>query len=154
MAEYNQHTQVRILQRALRLEDVCVDGGLRDFLRGQAIFLSIQSQDSWTTEIQRWTFLLSSGPMGNYAKRAAVLMCVVALVWFGVLALHLLLMLTFVGGDAFHLDTTFRILFRTGAAPLNYYQYSNPELDKLADLLGNSGIMPSRAIANRMRVWP
>ncbi len=43
------------------------------------------------------------------------------------------MMVTFVGGDAFHLDTTFRILFRTGAAPLNYYQYSNPELDKLMD---------------------
>jgi hypothetical protein len=63
-----------------------VDGGLRDFLRGQAIFLSIQAQENWTTEIQRWTFLLSSGAMGNYAKRAAVLLCVVALVWFGVLA--------------------------------------------------------------------
>ncbi|MET0702820.1 MAG: ABC transporter substrate-binding protein [Mycobacterium sp.] len=43
------------------------------------------------------------------------------------------MMLSFVGGDAFHLDTTFRILFRTGAAPLNYYQYSNPQLDKLMD---------------------
>jgi peptide/nickel transport system substrate-binding protein len=43
------------------------------------------------------------------------------------------MMLSFVGGDAFHLDTTFRIMFRTGAAPLNYYQYSNPELDKLMD---------------------
>ncbi|CAN5472103.1 ABC transporter substrate-binding protein [soil metagenome] len=43
------------------------------------------------------------------------------------------MMVTFVGGDAFHLDTTFRILFRTGAAPLNYYQYSNPEVDRLMD---------------------
>jgi len=43
------------------------------------------------------------------------------------------MMLSFVGGDAFHLDTSFRIMFRTGAAPLNYYQYSNPELDKLMD---------------------
>jgi len=43
------------------------------------------------------------------------------------------MMVSFVGGDAFHLDTTFRILFRTGAAPLNYYQYSNPEVDRLMD---------------------
>ena len=58
-----------------------VDGGLRDFLRGQAIFLSIQAQESWTTEIQRYTFLLTEIPMGNYAKRAAVLLCLVA--WSG-----------------------------------------------------------------------
>ena len=63
-----------------------VDGGLRDFLRGQAIFLSIQAQENWTTEIQRYEFLLTADPMGNYAKRAAVLLCLVALVWFGALA--------------------------------------------------------------------
>ena len=63
-----------------------VDGGLRDFLRGQAIFLSIQAQESWTTEIQRYAFLLGQIPMGNYAKRAAVLLCLLSLVWFGVLA--------------------------------------------------------------------
>ena len=63
-----------------------VDGGLRDFLRGQAIFLSIQAQENWTTEIQRYDFLLTQIPMGNYAKRAAVLLCLVALVWFAVLA--------------------------------------------------------------------
>lgn len=62
------------------------DGGLRDFLRGQAIFLSLQGQESWTTEIQRYTFLFSQIPMGNYAKRAAVLVCLVALVWFAVIA--------------------------------------------------------------------
>ena len=43
------------------------------------------------------------------------------------------MMVTFLGGDALHLDTTFRILLRTGAKPLNFYQYSNPELDKLMD---------------------
>jgi peptide/nickel transport system substrate-binding protein len=43
------------------------------------------------------------------------------------------MMVTFLGGDALHLDTTFRILARTGAKPLNFYQYSNPELDKLMD---------------------
>jgi Mycobacterial cell wall arabinan synthesis protein/EmbC C-terminal domain/Arabinosyltransferase concanavalin like domain len=63
-----------------------VDGGLRDFLRGQAIFLSIQPQENWTTEIQRYEFLLTPIAMGNYAKRAAVLLCLVSLVWFAVLA--------------------------------------------------------------------
>jgi peptide/nickel transport system substrate-binding protein len=43
------------------------------------------------------------------------------------------MMVTFLGGDALHLDTTLRILARTGAKPLNFYQYSNPELDKLMD---------------------
>jgi hypothetical protein len=62
------------------------DGGLRDFLRGQQIFLSIPAQDSWATEIQRYSFLLSQIPMGNYAKRAAVLLCLVSLAWFAVLA--------------------------------------------------------------------
>ena len=43
------------------------------------------------------------------------------------------MMVAFLGGDALHLDTTFRILLRTGAKPLNFYQYSNLELDKLMD---------------------
>jgi peptide/nickel transport system substrate-binding protein len=43
------------------------------------------------------------------------------------------ILVAFLGGDALHLDTTFRILARTGAKPLNFYQYSNPELDKLMD---------------------
>ena len=43
------------------------------------------------------------------------------------------MMVAFLGGDALHLDTTFRILARTDAKPLNFYQYSNPELDKLMD---------------------
>ena len=63
-----------------------VDGGLRDFLRGQRIFLAIQAQESWATEIQRYDFLLTQIPMGNYAKRMAVLLCLVSLVWFAVLA--------------------------------------------------------------------
>jgi hypothetical protein len=62
------------------------DGALRDFYRGQTIFLSLQGQDDWTTEINRYNFLLTEGPMGNYAKRAAILVCLVALVWFAVLA--------------------------------------------------------------------
>lgn len=43
------------------------------------------------------------------------------------------MMVSFLGGDALHLDTTFRILARTDAKPLNFYQYSNPELDRLMD---------------------
>ena len=43
------------------------------------------------------------------------------------------MLVSFLGGDALHLDTTFRILLRTGAKPLNFYQYSNLELDKLMD---------------------
>ncbi len=62
------------------------DGTLRDFLRGQAIFLSITGQEGWTSEIQRYFFLLDQVPMGNFAKRAAVLACLVALGWFTVLA--------------------------------------------------------------------
>lgn len=62
------------------------DGALRDFVRGQSIFLSIQGQEGWTSEIQRYTFLLSQIPMGNFAKRSAILVCLVALVWFAVLA--------------------------------------------------------------------
>jgi hypothetical protein len=58
------------------------DGSLNDFLRGQAIFLSIQPQDSWEDEYQRYGFLLSPNPMGSYARRAAVLLGIAALVWF------------------------------------------------------------------------
>lgn len=43
------------------------------------------------------------------------------------------MMVAFLGGDTLHLDTTFRILLRTGAKPLNFYQYSNTELDALMD---------------------
>lgn len=37
------------------------------------------------------------------------------------------------GGDALHLDTALRIFLRTGAKPLNAYQYSNPKVDALMD---------------------
>jgi peptide/nickel transport system substrate-binding protein len=43
------------------------------------------------------------------------------------------ILVAFLGGDALHLDTTLRILLRTGAKPLNFYQYSNPALDALMD---------------------
>jgi hypothetical protein len=62
------------------------DGTLNDFLRGQEIFLSIAGQNSWYDEYQRYNFLLSPAPMGSYAKRVAVLLALVALLWFLVLA--------------------------------------------------------------------
>ncbi|WP_029117136.1 ABC transporter substrate-binding protein [Mycobacterium sp. URHB0044] len=43
------------------------------------------------------------------------------------------MLVSFLGGDALHLDTTFRILLRTDAKPLNFFQYSNPQLDALMD---------------------
>jgi peptide/nickel transport system substrate-binding protein len=43
------------------------------------------------------------------------------------------ILVAFLGGDALHLDTTLRILARTGAKPLNFYQYSNKTLDSLMD---------------------
>lgn len=61
------------------------DGSLRDFTRSQEIFLSVQDQDSWYDEYIRYGFLLGESAMGNYAKRAAVLLALVGLVWFTVL---------------------------------------------------------------------
>lgn len=43
------------------------------------------------------------------------------------------LMVAGIGGDALHLDTVLRIFLRTGAKPLNYFQYGNPEVDLLMD---------------------
>jgi hypothetical protein len=62
------------------------DGTLRDFLYAQEIFKKMAGSESWYTEFARWMFLLNQGDaMANYAKRAPVLVCVVALVWFVVL---------------------------------------------------------------------
>ncbi len=36
------------------------------------------------------------------------------------------LMVAGIGGDALHLDTAMRIFLRTGAKPLNFFQYGNP----------------------------
>ncbi len=57
------------------------DGTLHDFLRGQEIFLSVQQQNSAYDEIQRYNYLLGEIPMGSYARRAAVLTGLVALLW-------------------------------------------------------------------------
>ncbi|MGY1604106.1 arabinosyltransferase domain-containing protein [Geodermatophilus sp. SYSU D00815] len=62
------------------------DGSLRDFQRGQEIFLSIQEQNAWYDEYQRYAFLLQQSPMGAYAKRTAVLLAIAALAWFLVVA--------------------------------------------------------------------
>jgi peptide/nickel transport system substrate-binding protein len=43
------------------------------------------------------------------------------------------LMIAGIGGDALHLDTVLRIFLRSGAKPLNYFQYGNPEVDVLMD---------------------
>ncbi len=57
------------------------DGTLRDFLHGQAIFLSVQDQSSWSDEWQRYAFLFSDIPMGAYARRAAVVVALATLPW-------------------------------------------------------------------------
>lgn len=58
------------------------DGSLHDFIRSQEIFNSIQPQETWYSEWIRWAFLLNDIAMGSYAKRAGVLVCVLALAWF------------------------------------------------------------------------
>lgn len=56
------------------------DGSLRDFVRAQQIFLGMQAQETWYSEIVRWSYLLDDGgPMGSYAKRYPVLLGVLAL---------------------------------------------------------------------------
>lgn len=62
------------------------DGSLNDFLRGQEIFLSIQAQNNWFDEYQRYEFLFRPIPMGAYAKRIAVVLGIAALLWFAVVA--------------------------------------------------------------------
>jgi peptide/nickel transport system substrate-binding protein len=44
------------------------------------------------------------------------------------------IMVAGIGGDALHLDTAVRIFLRTGAEPLNYFQYADPEVDRLMDV--------------------
>ena len=63
------------------------DGGLRDVLRAQTLLASVLPQDGWADEVERYVFLLDPIPMGSYARRAAVLACLLGLGWFGVLAL-------------------------------------------------------------------
>lgn len=43
------------------------------------------------------------------------------------------ILVDFMGGDALHLDTVLRILLRTDAKPLNFFGYSNKQLDQMMD---------------------
>jgi peptide/nickel transport system substrate-binding protein len=43
------------------------------------------------------------------------------------------ILLDLYGGDTLHVDTMLRIVFRTGAAPLNWFNYSYPDCDRLMD---------------------
>ena len=47
-------------------------------------------------------------------------------------------LMTFWGGDAMHPDSDLRIIFRTGAAPLNWFKYSVPAADTAMDLGSSS----------------
>jgi hypothetical protein len=62
------------------------DGALRDFLRGQAVTAAVFTPDGWADEAGRYAFLLDPIPMGSFARRAAVLTCLLGLAWFAVLA--------------------------------------------------------------------
>ena len=62
------------------------DGALRDFLRGQTVTGAVFTPDGWADEAGRYAFLLDPIPMGSFARRAAVLSCLLALAWFAVLA--------------------------------------------------------------------
>jgi hypothetical protein len=57
-----------------------LDGSLNDFLRSDEIFEEWPNSQ-WYDEWLRYQFLLSDNPMGNYAKRAIVLVGIVVLVW-------------------------------------------------------------------------
>lgn len=56
------------------------DGTLHDFVRGREVFKAVQAPDSWTDEWIRYGFLLNPDiPMGSYAKRATVLVALLAI---------------------------------------------------------------------------
>lgn len=61
------------------------DGSLSDFIQAQKIFLESQDSETWYSEYRRYEFLLRNIPMGSYAKRAAVLLSIVGLIWFVIL---------------------------------------------------------------------
>lgn len=62
------------------------DGAYRDFVRSQEIFAPIQRAATWYQEITRYGALLTTDShFGSYARRAAVLLCLLMLVWFLVL---------------------------------------------------------------------
>lgn len=62
------------------------DGAYRDFVRSQDIFAPIQRAQVWYEESVRYDVLLDTmSHFGSYARRVAVLVCFLALVWFLVL---------------------------------------------------------------------
>ncbi|MDD7940970.1 arabinosyltransferase domain-containing protein [Actinomycetospora lutea] len=62
------------------------DGAYRDFVRSQEIFAPIQRAQTWYEEVIRYGWLLGDDShFGSYARRAAVLVCLLALVGFLVL---------------------------------------------------------------------
>ena len=59
------------------------DGTFGDFARSQAIFAPVQRAKTWYLELERYGSLLDeTSRFGTYAKRTAVLLCLLALVWF------------------------------------------------------------------------
>lgn len=62
------------------------DGALRDVLRTELLVGSVRTLEGWADEGQRYAFLLDAIPMGNYARRAAVLATLLALLACAVLA--------------------------------------------------------------------
>jgi hypothetical protein len=62
------------------------DGALRDVLRTATIVGSVRGLEGWADEPQRYAFLLDSIPMGNFARRAAVLATLFALLACAALA--------------------------------------------------------------------
>ncbi len=63
------------------------DGTYGDFVRSQQIFAPIQRADTWYLEFNRYASLLDeTSRFGTYAKRTAVLLCLLGLVWFLVTA--------------------------------------------------------------------
>ena len=62
------------------------DGTVEDFLSARALFADVEEPLGWMDEVRRYGLLLDDIPMGAYAKRTAVLVGLLAVLW-GVLAL-------------------------------------------------------------------
>ncbi|MGD9526578.1 MAG: arabinosyltransferase domain-containing protein [Pseudonocardia sp.] len=62
------------------------DGALRDVLRTARIVGSVRGLEGWADEPQRYAFLLDAIPMGNFARRAALLATLLALLACAALA--------------------------------------------------------------------
>lgn len=62
------------------------DGTLRDLVTGRALFGSVETPLGPRDELLRYKFLLDDIPMGSYAKRVAVLVALMLVLWFVALA--------------------------------------------------------------------